>query len=107
MSKNQQVRYKLAYDPDSYIAWMDGGHLPPGGYDTEAITGIQLNLMLDGYEDIYVILVLPGDDDNTYDVWVRRMGSTEMLHMLSRQARYPEDVVVTALETLPDYIGLV
>jgi hypothetical protein len=35
------------------------------------------------------------------------MRSDDMVHMLSRRARDPEDVVVTALGELTDFIGLV
>ena len=35
------------------------------------------------------------------------MGSDDMVHMLTKQARDPEDVVVAALGELPEYIGLV
>lgn len=63
--------------------------------------------MQDGYDDVYAITVLPGDEYGMYDAWLRRMGSEEVVHMLSKRARAPEDVVVAALGELPDYIGLV
>lgn len=56
---------------------------------------------------VYVLMILPGDEYGAYDAWLRRMGSNDMVHMLTKRARYPEDVVVAAKESLPDYIGLV
>ncbi len=107
MKKIDRVKRRLHSDPDAMVAWMDGGYLPIGLYESSEITGIQISLMLEGYDDVYVLSILPGDDYGTYDAWVRRMGSTDMMHMLTKRARDPEDVVVAAKEHLPDYIGLV
>jgi hypothetical protein len=63
--------------------------------------------MLDGHDDVFILTILPGDEYGRYDAWLRRMGSEDMLHMLSRRARDPEDVVVAAIGELPEYIGLV
>lgn len=107
MSKIDTIMRRLRSNPNGSIAWMDGGYLPQGGYETAEITGIQIHLMLQGHNDVYIITVLPGDDYGVYDAWVRRMGSTDMVHMLGKAVRDPEDVVVAALENLPDYIGIV
>ena len=76
-------------------------------YESAEITGIQLSMMLDGHDDVFILTILPGDEYGRYDAWLRRMGSEDMLHMLSRRARDPEDVVVAALGELLEYIGLV
>lgn len=107
MSKIDSTKAKLRSNPDATVMWMDGGCLPHGGYDSEEVSGIQISLMLEGYEDVYIITILPGDGSNTYDAWLRRMGSTDMIHMLSNRARDPEDVAVTAMESLPDYLGVI
>ena len=107
MSKINNLKRRLKTDPDGMLAWMDGGHLPRVSYESTEISGIQLSLMLEGHEEVYVLTIMPGDEYGHYDAWLRRMGSEDMLHMLSRRARDPEDVVVTALGELPDYIGLV
>lgn len=107
MSKINSIKRRLRNDPDGMLGWMDGGYLPTASYESEEITGIQLSLMLEGYEDVYVLMILPGDEYGAYDAWVRRMGSTDMVHMLNKRARDPEDVVVAAKESLPDYIGIV
>ena len=107
MSKQKNLRNRLRTDPDGMLAWMDGGYLPHVSYVSAEITGIQLSLMLDGHEDVYILTILPGDEYGRYDAWLRRMGSEDMLHMLSRRARDPEDVVVAALGELPEFIGLV
>ncbi len=106
MSKINNLKRRLKADPDGMLAWMDGGHLPTVSYESAEITGIQLSVMLEGFEDVYILTVLPGDDYGSYDAWLRRMGGTDMVHMLAKRARDPEDVVVTALECLPDYIGI-
>lgn len=107
MSKNNNIKHRLRTDPDSMFFWTDGGYLPTGMYESAEITGVQISLMLEGYDDVYVITVLPGDEYGSYDAWLRRMGSTDMIHILSKRARDPEDVVVAAKECLPDYIGIV
>lgn len=107
MSKTKNLKHRLRTDPDGMLGWMDGGYLPQVSYESTEITGIQLSMMLDGHEDVYILTVLPGDEYGSYDAWVRRMGSDDMLHMLTKRARDPEDVVVAALENLPDFIGLV
>lgn len=107
MSKINNLKRRLMTDPDGMLGWMDGGHLPHVSYESAEITGIQLSLMMDGHDDVYILTILPGDEYGHYDAWLRRMGSEDMLHMLSRRARDPEDVVVTALSELPDFIGLV
>lgn len=107
MSKINQVKHRLRTDPNGMLAWMDGGCLPQVSYESAEITGIQLSLMLDGHDDVYILTVLPGDEYGSYNAWLRRMGSDDMVHMLSRRARDPEDVVVAALGELPDFIGLV
>lgn len=107
MSKINQVKYRLRTDPDGMLAWMDGGYLPKVAYESAEITGIQLSLMLDGHDDVYILTILPGDEYGQYDAWLRRMGSEDMVHVLSKRARDPEDVVVAALGELPEYIGLV
>ena len=107
MSKINVIKRRLRNNPNGSIVWMDGGFLPQGSYETSETTGIQIHLMLRGYDDVYIIEVLPGDEYGAYNAWVRRMNSTDMTHMLTKQARDPEDVVVAALETLPDYIGVV
>lgn len=107
MSKIDSIKRRLRNNPNGSIAWMDGGYLPNGGYETAEVGGLQVNLMLMGYDDVYIITVLPGDDYGVFDAWVRRLGSNDMVHMLSKTVRDPEDVVVAALETLPDYIGVV
>ena len=107
MSKINQTKHRLRSDPDGMLAWMDGGYLPQMSYESAEITGIQLSLMLDGHDDVFILSILPGDEYGHYDAWLRRMGSVDMLHMLSRRARDPEDVVVSALGELPDFIGLV
>ena len=107
MSKTKNLKHRLRTDPDGMLGWMDGGHLPHVSYESAEITGIQLSLMMDGHDDVYILTILPGDEYGHYDAWLRRMGSQDMLHMLSRRARDPEDVVVAALGELPDSIGLV
>ena len=107
MSKQKNLKQRLRSDPDGMLAWMDGGYLPQMSYESAEITGIQLSLMLDGHDDVFILSILPGDEYGQYDAWLRRMGSEDMLHMLSRRARDPEDVVVAALGELPDSIGLV
>lgn len=107
MSKQKNLKHRLRSDPDGMLAWMDGGHLPQVSYESTEITGIQLSLMLDGHDDVYILSILPGDEYGQFDAWLRRMGSDDMVHMLSRRARDPEDVVVAALSELPDFIGLV
>ena len=107
MSKTKNLKHRLRTDPDGMLGWMDGGYLPHLFYENTEITGIQLSMMLDGHEDVYVLTILPGDESGMYDAWLRRMGSQDMVHMLTKRARDPEDVVVAALESLPDYIGIV
>ena len=107
MSKQKNLKHRLRSDPDGMLGWMDGGHLPQVSYESTEITGIQLSLMLDGHDDVYILSILPGDEYGQFDAWLLRMGSDDMVHMLSRRARDPEDVVVAALGELPDFIGLV
>ena len=107
MRKSKNVRYKLSHDPDGVLYWQDGGQLPRCVYDSQEVKGVRIDLMLDGDSDVYVIMVLPADEYSTYDAWLRRQGSTDMVHMLRRRARDPEDVVVAAKEHLTDYLGLI
>lgn len=107
MSKQKNLKHRLRSDPDGMLAWMDGGYLPQMSYESAEITGIQLSLMLEGHDDVYILSVLPGDEYSQFDSWLRRMGSDDMTHMLSKRARDPEDVVVAALSELPEFIGLV
>ena len=107
MSKINQTKHRLRTDPHGMLGWMDGGQLPHVSYESTEITGIQLSLMLEGHEDVYILSILPSDEYNHYDAWIRRMGSDDMVHMLTKRARDPEDVVVAALGELPEYIGLV
>lgn len=107
MSKSSNIKRRLRTDPDGMLGWMDGGYLPNLSYESAEITGIQLSLMLEGYEDVYVLTIIPGDEYGQYDAWLRRMGSDDMAHMLTKRARDPEDVVVAALGELPEFIGLV
>ena len=107
MSKSSNIKRRLRTDPDGMLGWMDGGYLPQVSYESAEISGIQLSLMLEGHEDVYILSVLPGDEYGHYDAWLRRMGSDDMVHMLARRARDPEDVVVAALGELPEVIGLV
>ena len=107
MSKINNLKRRLKADPGVMLAWMDCGHLPQVSYESTEITGIQLSLMLEGHEDVYILSILPGDEYGHYGAWIRRMGSDDMVHMLTKRARDPEDVVVAALGELPEYIGLV
>lgn len=107
MSKSKSLKHRLRTDPDGMLGWMDAGQLPRMSYESAEITGIQLSLMLEGHEDVYILSILPGDEYGQFDAWLRRMGSDDMVHMLSRRARDPEDVVVAALGELPEFIGLV
>ena len=107
MSKTKNLKHRLRTDPDGMLGWMDGGQLPHVSYESAEVTGIQLSLMLEGGDDVYILTILPGDEYGAYDAWLRRMGSDDMLHMLTKRARDPEDVVVAALGELPDYIGLI
>ena len=107
MSKINNLKRRLKADPGGMLAWMDDGHLPHVSYESAEITGIQLSLMLEGHEDVYILTIMPGDEYGHYDAWIRRMGSDDMVHMLTKQARDPEDVVVAALGELPEFIGLV
>ena len=52
MSKINNLKRRLKADPDGMLGWMDGGHLPNVSYESAEITGIQLSLMLEGYEDV-------------------------------------------------------
>ena len=107
MSKINQTKRRLHTAPDGMLAWMDGGYLPQVHYESAEITGVQLSMMLDGHDDVYILTILPGDEYGSYDAWLRRMGSEDMVHMLTKRARDPEDVVVAALSELPEFIGLV
>ena len=107
MSKINNLKHRLKTDPDGMLGWMDGGHLPQISYESAEITGIQLSMILEGHEDVFILSILPGDEYGRYDAWLRRMGSEDMTHMLTKRARDPEDVVVAALGELPDFIGLV
>ena len=107
MSKINNLKRRLKADPGGMLAWMDGGYLPQVSYESTEITGIQLSRMLDGHDDVYILSILPGDEYGQFDAWLRRMGSDDMVHMLTKRARDPEDVVGAALSELPEYIGLV
>ena len=107
MSKISDIKYRLCTDPDTMFCWMDGGYLPVVSYESAEITGIQLSLMLDGHNEIYILAILPGDEYGTYDAWLRRVGGTDMIHVLTKLARDPEDAVLYALENLPDYLDIV
>ena len=107
MSKINNLKRRLKADPDGMLAWVDGGYLPQVSYESAEITGIQLSMMLEGHDDVYILTILPGDEYGQFDAWLRRMGSDDMTHMLSKRARDPEDVVVAALSELPEFIGLV
>lgn len=107
MSSIDNMKDKLRNDPDGTLMWMDDGSLPRCWYDSEEVSGIRISLMLEGGDDVYVILILPGDEEYTYEAWLRRMGSVDMIHMLTKRARDPEDVAVLAKEYLPDYLGLI
>ena len=107
MSKINQTKRRLRTDPDGMLGWMDGGYLPQVSYESAEITGVQLSMMLEGHDDVYILTVLPGDEYGQYDAWLRRMGSDDMTHMLTKRARDPEDVVVAAIGELPEFIGLV
>ena len=107
MSKINNLKRRLKADPDGMLGWMDGGYLPQVSYESAEITGIQLSMMLEGHDDVYILTILPGDEYGQFDAWLRRMGSNDMVHILTKRARDPEDVVVAALGELPDYIGLV
>ena len=107
MSKSSNIKRRLRTDPDGMLGWMDGGYLPQVSYESAEITGIQLSMMLDGHDDVFILTILPGDEFGQYDAWLRRMGSDDMTHMLTKRARDPEDVVVAALGELPEFIGLV
>lgn len=102
----EQIQRRLRTDPDSFVTW-PGAELPVGSYESEEITGTRLHLMLDGCNDIYVITILPGDDHGLANVWLRRMDSTDAVHILTHRARDPRDTVIAALEALPDYIGII
>ena len=81
MHKIDDIKHRLSSDPDGMMCWLDGGYLPTASYESAEVTGIQISLMLDGHEDVYVITILPGDDYGAYDAWLRRMGSTDMVHI--------------------------
>ncbi len=102
MDKIQRIKNKLYTDPDSMIAWMDGGTLPTAGYDTVEVSGLQICLMLNGYDDIYIVTIIPGDEDGTYDAWVHMMGNHDMIHVTTCMARDPEDAVILTVQNLPD-----
>ncbi len=107
MSKINHIKDRLRTDPDGIFAWLDGGYLPTGAHETTEITGLQRSVMLEGCDDLYFIVILPGDEDGIYDAWMRRAGCTDMVHVVSRRARYPEGVMLAAMENMPDYLGLV
>lgn len=107
MSKINNLKRRLKANPDGMLGWMDRGYLPQVSYESTEITGIQLSMMLEGHDDVFILTILPGDEYGSYDAWLRRMGSDDMVHMLTKKARDPEDVVVAALGELPDFIGLV
>ena len=59
MSKINNLKRRLRTDPDGMLGWMDGGYLPQVSYESAEITGIQLSLMLEGHEDVYILSILP------------------------------------------------
>lgn len=107
MSQINQIKRKLRTNPDAYALWRSNASLPTGFHDTAEITSTRVHLMLDGGDDIFVITILPGDDYGYFDAYVRRMGSTDTVHIPTLRARDSRDAVTAALEVLPDYIGLV
>lgn len=70
MSKTKNLKHRLRTDPDGMLGWMDGGYLPQVSYESTEITGIQLSMMLDGHEDVYVLTILPSDEyaENKYHI---------------------------------------
>ena len=100
----EKLKQKLFEDPDGFVSWPETD-LPWAGYDTGEISGLQITLMLYGCDDVYIILILPGDD-GMYDVWLRYMGGHDMVHILSRRAKDPEELVRELWEHFPDYIGV-
>ena len=107
MSKIDNIKQRLRTDPDGMFCWMDGGYQPTGVHETSEVTGLQCSIMLEGYDDVYIITILPGDEDGTYDAWLRRAGCNDIIHVVNHRARYPEDVLNSAMENMLDYIGLV
>lgn len=107
MSKISSIKHRLHTDPDGMFFWADGGYLPTGVHETTEVTGLQRSVMLEGHDDVYIIVILPGDEDNTYDAWLRRAGCTDMVHIVNRRAHDPEDLMLAAMENMPEYIGLV
>ena len=66
MSKINQTKHRLRSDPDGMLAWMDGGYLPQVSYESAEITGIQLSLMLEGHEDVLVVIANRNPHPITY-----------------------------------------
>ena len=69
MSKINNLKRRLKADPGGMLAWMDGGYLPQVSYESAEITGIQLSLMLEGHEDVYILTIIPGDEYGHYDAF--------------------------------------
>lgn len=99
---NKELRNKLLNDPDGFVSW-GNEELPWGGYDTEEITALQMVLMLYGFDDVYVILILPGDDG--YDVWLRYKENDEMVRVC--RGKTVEDAILQLWGEFPYYVGLV
>lgn len=102
--KHNNIKTKLRRDPDAYIGWIGGNALPTGGYDTEEFSGLRIKLLLTNSEDVLIITILPGDEKSAYDAYIRKLGSTEMLHLGTFQAKDFGDVLVAVFRHLPDYM---
>ena len=61
-------------------------------------------MMVDEIDDVFVVIILPGDESGHYDAWVRRMSHTDMVHLYHGQAADLEDMKKQLLEKLPDYL---
>lgn len=104
MSTFEEIKQKLQSDPDSCGVWVGDGWSMAASYDQAEIRGYQLTMMVDDIEDVFVVVILPGDESGHYDAWVRRMGHTEMVHLYNGQAADLELLKAQLLEKLPDYL---
>ena len=106
MSKIDNIKSRLRTDPDGMFFWNDGGYLPKGMYEKTEITSLQCSIMLEGYDDVLFITILPGDEDGTYDAWLRWAECTDVVRIANRRACDPEDMLLAVMENMPDYIRI-
>ena len=107
METRNELKNRIMEDNNGTFIWADEDGVGGAWYIQADVHGEKLTLLVDGTDELFTIIVLPSDTEGHLDVWLRRVGGSQMVRIYTGRGRTEHDIRPHYTTHLPEYMPLI